>query len=49
METKPGFRRMHEVIEHVGIMTRLDCWHLLFAREGAHLATLDDVANLEPL
>ncbi|OBZ67433.1 hypothetical protein A0H81_12571 [Grifola frondosa] len=24
--SKPGFRRMHKVIQHVGIVSRLDCW-----------------------
>ncbi|EPQ53956.1 hypothetical protein GLOTRDRAFT_43933 [Gloeophyllum trabeum ATCC 11539] len=24
--SKPGFRRMHEIIQHVGIVSRLDCW-----------------------
>lgn len=24
--SKPGFRRMHEVIKHVGIASRIDCW-----------------------
>src|SRR6266478_5081112 len=26
IDTNPGFRRMHEVIQHVGIVSRLDCW-----------------------
>ena len=26
ISTKPGFRRMHEVIQHVGIVTRLEGW-----------------------
>lgn len=29
IETNPGFRRMHEVIQHVGIVSRLDCWRIV--------------------
>ncbi|THU94764.1 hypothetical protein K435DRAFT_860227 [Dendrothele bispora CBS 962.96] len=28
ISSKPGFRRMHEVIQHSGIVMRLDCWRL---------------------
>ncbi|KAG6906876.1 hypothetical protein DXG01_011522 [Tephrocybe rancida] len=28
IETKPGFRCMHEIIQHNGIVTRLECWCL---------------------
>ncbi|KAF8151000.1 hypothetical protein B0H34DRAFT_665672 [Crassisporium funariophilum] len=34
IETKPGFRRMHEVIQHVGTVSRLDCWRLEAKKRG---------------
>ncbi|KAJ3560033.1 hypothetical protein NP233_g11098 [Leucocoprinus birnbaumii] len=45
----PGFRRMHEVIQHVGTASRLDCWRLE-ARDtiDSLIASLDDFAKLEP-
>lgn len=43
IETKPGFRRMHEVIQHVGIITRLDCWRLVAKEKG--FASLKDFAT----
>ena len=51
IETKPGFRRMHEVIQHVGIASRLDIWCV----EASHLPqassktlSLEDFANTKP-
>ncbi|KAI0698468.1 hypothetical protein BC835DRAFT_1304794 [Cytidiella melzeri] len=35
--SKPGFRRMHQVIQHAGICRRLDCWRVeVQKREPAH-------------
>ena len=47
IETKPGFRRMHKVIQHVGIVSRLDVWSVTAAKEQA-TETLDAFAKLEP-
>ncbi|KAF7971227.1 hypothetical protein HWV62_21640 [Athelia sp. TMB] len=48
IETKPGFRHIHEIIEHVGIVTRLECWRLYFARQDSRFATLEDLAESKP-
>lgn len=46
--SKPGFRSMHEVIQHVGIVSRLDCWrHEVASRSPQHL-TLEAWAESEP-
>ncbi|KAI0695888.1 hypothetical protein BC835DRAFT_1414574 [Cytidiella melzeri] len=35
--SKPGFRRMHQIIQHAGICRRLDCWRVeVQKREPAH-------------
>ncbi|EMD32166.1 hypothetical protein CERSUDRAFT_59156 [Gelatoporia subvermispora B] len=39
--SKPGFRRMHEVIQHVGIVSRLDCWRVEVERSYG-FASLED-------
>lgn len=43
VESNPGFRRMHEIIQHAGIVSRLDCWRL-----AAECDTLDDFAAKKP-
>ncbi|KAF9027204.1 hypothetical protein BDZ89DRAFT_1101935 [Hymenopellis radicata] len=43
IKTKPGFRRMHEVIQHVGIVSRLDCWRIECGADS-----LDAFAESEP-
>ncbi|TFK18253.1 hypothetical protein FA15DRAFT_649673 [Coprinopsis marcescibilis] len=52
IESDPGFRRMHEVIQHVGIAMRLSAWTLEAAKEGPTLdassQTLDQFANSNP-
>ncbi|KAF7964918.1 hypothetical protein HWV62_1641 [Athelia sp. TMB] len=48
IETKPGFRRVHEIIEHVGIVSRLDCWRLEATRRAGRVLTLEDFARSEP-
>lgn len=46
IETKPGFQRMHEAIQHVGIVSRLDCWRL--AVEHLGFKSLDTFALSRP-
>ena len=46
IETKPGFRRMHEVIQHVGIVSRLDVWRVMAGNQGSE-KTLDGFAQSE--
>ncbi|GLB39303.1 hypothetical protein LshimejAT787_0604650 [Lyophyllum shimeji] len=46
IESNPGFRRMHEVIQHVGIVSRLDCWSIEARKRG--FETLDDFAASDP-
>jgi len=49
IKSKPGFRRMHEVIQHVGIVSRLDIWRLASGKQnGTEYHTLDDFAKSEP-
>ena len=43
----PGFWRMHEVIQHVGIVSRLDCWRLE-AGKDFRFQSLEDFAKLKP-
>ncbi|KAI0687265.1 hypothetical protein C8Q76DRAFT_635469 [Earliella scabrosa] len=44
--SKPGFRRMHEVIQHVGIASRLDCWRAELAKRRQ--GTLEEWAKRKP-
>jgi hypothetical protein len=46
IDTNPGFRRMHEVIQHVGIVSRLDCWSVEARKQG--FETLEDFAMSNP-
>ena len=46
IETNPGFRRMHEVIQHVGIVSRLDCWVNDIRKQG--FETLEVFAASNP-
>jgi hypothetical protein len=47
IKTKPGFRRMHEVIQHIGIVSRLDVWRLAAVKaNGAE--SLEDFAKSKP-
>jgi hypothetical protein len=45
--SKPGFRRMHEVIQHVGIVSRLDCWRIE-AGKDSNFQTLEEFASSKP-
>lgn len=42
IQKKPGFRQMHEVIMHVGIVSRLDCWRAVTGK------SLDALAESAP-
>ena len=46
IETNPGFRRMHEVIQHVGIVSRLDCWRIVAQRMA--FTSLEDFVASNP-
>ncbi|KZT73987.1 hypothetical protein DAEQUDRAFT_660790, partial [Daedalea quercina L-15889] len=46
--TKPGFRRMHEVIQHVGAASRLECWRQEISERRPSVATLEAWAESEP-
>lgn len=46
--SKPGFRRMHEVIQHVGIVTRLECWRKVLRAENADWVSLEECAKAKP-
>lgn len=46
IDTNPGFRCMHEVIQHVGIVSRLDCWVIEARKQG--FESLEDFAASDP-
>ncbi|KZV63590.1 hypothetical protein PENSPDRAFT_691498 [Peniophora sp. CONT] len=46
--TKPGYRRMVEVIQHSGIALRLNCWELAAARRNPAWTSLDAFAASKP-
>ncbi|KAM6504357.1 hypothetical protein JOM56_001300, partial [Amanita muscaria] len=48
MLSKPGFRRMHQVINHAVASQRLDCWRILANRRSPGHATLHKFAESEP-
>jgi hypothetical protein len=48
MTSKPGFRRMHEVIQHVGIVSWLNCWHDEAVKTTAGIQSLEDFAATKP-
>lgn len=48
IETKPGFRRMHEVIEHVGVVSRLNSWKVLASKHYRSSLTLEEFAKKKP-
>ena len=49
IESKPGFRQMHEVTQHVGIVLRLDAWRIATAKHiNRKIDTLQDYANMKP-
>jgi hypothetical protein len=48
IETKPGFRRMHEVIQHIGVASRLDIWRVEAHKKHNSVSNLDEYALLKP-
>ena len=48
IETKPGFRRMHECIQHVGIVSHLEVWRLAAKDKFPGVVTLEAFADLAP-
>lgn len=44
----PGFRRMHEVIQHVGIVSRLECWHAKLKQCPEKFQDLESFAKSGP-
>ncbi|KAG6863713.1 hypothetical protein C0991_003753 [Blastosporella zonata] len=48
IESNPGFRRMHEVILHVGTALRLDVWRLAALSEDSKLEDLEAFASTKP-
>lgn len=48
IESKPGFRRMHEVIQHIGIVSRLDCWRLAATKKNPEHKALVDFSSSKP-
>ncbi|KAM6503721.1 hypothetical protein JOM56_000664 [Amanita muscaria] len=49
MSTKPGFRRMHQVITYAGISRRLDCWRVLAERKDPAHGDLDQFSESQPM
>jgi hypothetical protein len=48
IESNPGFRRMHEVIQHVGIVLRLDSWRVEINKTAPAIQSLEDYAQSKP-
>lgn len=48
IQSKPGFRRMHEVIQHVGLVACLDVWRIEVSKQDPGFATLDAFAESKP-
>ena len=48
IKTNPGFRRMHEIIQHVGIVSRLDVWRLAATKKNPAYTTLEAFAESDP-
>ncbi|KAJ7626572.1 hypothetical protein DFH06DRAFT_1103450 [Mycena polygramma] len=46
--SNPGFRRMHEVIRHDGIVLRLDAWRVEAKRRNPLWLSLNDFAKSKP-
>ncbi|KAH7904953.1 hypothetical protein BJ138DRAFT_1138408 [Hygrophoropsis aurantiaca] len=46
--SKPGFRRMHQLIGHDGICRRLDCWQVEVSRMHPTCKTLEGYAQMKP-
>ncbi|KAJ3551068.1 hypothetical protein NMY22_g24 [Coprinellus aureogranulatus] len=49
LSSGPAFRPMHELIQHVGIVSRLDCWlEVVRKRLGSSIGSLEDFASKKP-
>jgi hypothetical protein len=48
ISSKPGFRRMHQVIGHSGISRRIDCWSVETAQRNPEHTTLEAFAASKP-
>jgi len=46
--SKPGFRRMHQLISYDGICRRLDCWRVEVAKHGREYTSLEAYAPSNP-
>ncbi|EMD37414.1 hypothetical protein CERSUDRAFT_65102 [Gelatoporia subvermispora B] len=46
--SKPGFCRMHEIIQHVGIVSQLDCWRVEVKRRYL-VNSLENWAKTKPI
>lgn len=47
-QSKPGFRRMHQLITYSGICRRLNCWEEALAKIDPRIQNLDAFAATEP-
>ncbi|KIL54407.1 hypothetical protein M378DRAFT_92369 [Amanita muscaria Koide BX008] len=49
IESKPAYRQMHEVIQHVGIVLRLDAWRIIASeRIDQSVDSLEAFAGMKP-
>ncbi|KAF8983859.1 hypothetical protein BDQ17DRAFT_1261032, partial [Cyathus striatus] len=48
IESKPGFHQMHEVIQHVGIASRIDAWRTEVTKMYPVVKNLEDFALMNP-
>ncbi|KAM6490409.1 hypothetical protein JOM56_004349 [Amanita muscaria] len=49
IESKPAYRQMHEVIQHIGIVLRLDAWRIVAAeRFDQSIDSLETFAGMKP-
>ncbi|KAF9231987.1 hypothetical protein BU15DRAFT_81749 [Melanogaster broomeanus] len=46
--SKPGFRRMHQLIGHAGTCRRLDCWRVFVKSKDPQIVDLETFAKSEP-
>ncbi|KIL56656.1 hypothetical protein M378DRAFT_89022 [Amanita muscaria Koide BX008] len=48
IKSKCEFRRMHQVIQHVGAVRRLDCWHVAVQELRPSFTSLEEFAKSKP-
>jgi hypothetical protein len=46
--SKCEFRRMHQLIKHIGIVRRLDCWRIAVQKKYPQYSTLEEFAKSKP-